>query len=73
MANYSISANVFCLFARKNTKRREERKKKNVREKNKIYFLVRSIPAHSDVTKIYAPFNMKTIITWGIVFIYKCA
>ena len=26
MANYSISANVFCLFARKNTKRREEKK-----------------------------------------------
>ena len=26
MANYSISANVFCLFARKNTKRRKEKK-----------------------------------------------
>ena len=76
MANYSISANAFCLFAmssQRKTQREEKREKKNVRAKKKNYFLVRSIPAHSDVTEIYAPSNMKTIITWGIVFIYKCA
>ncbi len=83
MANYSISANVFCLFAmssqgktqREEKRREEKREKKNLRAKKnkKNYFLVRSIPAHSDVTEIYAPSNMKTIITWGIVFMYKCA
>uniref|UniRef100_A0A8C4QNE2 Histone H2A n=1 Tax=Eptatretus burgeri TaxID=7764 RepID=A0A8C4QNE2_EPTBU len=51
---------------KKNKKRREERE-------IFFYFLVRSIPAHSDVTEIFAPSNMKMIITWGIVFIYKCA
>ena len=75
MANYSISTNVFCLFAMSSqgkTQRQENRKKKpSCKKKNS--FLLRSIPAHSDVTEIYAQSNMKTIITWGIVFIYKCA
>ena len=67
MANYSISANVICLFAMSSqgkTQREEKRKKKNLRAEKKK-FLLRSIPAHSDVTEIYAPSNMKTIITCG--------
>ena len=74
MANDSISANVFCLFAMSSQgKTQREEGKKKLKCKKNFYFLLRSIPANSDVTEIYAPSNMKTIITWGIVLIYKCA
>ena len=87
MANYSISANVFCLFAmpsqgktqREEGKKNYVQKKKNYVQKKKNYVQKKKITSCfgayqlTDVTEIYAPSNMKTIITWGIVFIYKCA
>ena len=77
MANYIQLAPTYFAFSQYHRKEKHKdkrgKKKTYVQKKKKNYFLLRSIPANSDVTEIYAPSNMKTIITWGIVFIYKCA